>query len=152
MKAFDFRHRRSVSHLQENDTTQKTNTQNETKHINRKIQIGPRAHIHFSWQATQKYVLWGFLYLWSKCFLFSSVSPHNHKCPIHQEKVLDSLEFLYVFILNQISQQVFVSVMKISSRQGKKWLKVQVNYSPLISGDSTFPGKRTNVICSTYTQ
>jgi len=37
--------------------------------------------------------------------------------------------------------------MKVSSRQGKKWLKEQINYSALISGDSTIPGKSINIIC-----
>lgn len=37
--------------------------------------------------------------------------------------------------------------MKVSSRQEKQWLRVQTNYSPLISADSTFPEKSINVIC-----
>lgn len=103
------------------------------------------SQIFFLSQATQKYVLWGFCIYGSSVF---SVNPPTLKFSTWSEKVLDILEYLRVFILNQISRQVFLSVMKVSSRQEKKWLKVQINYSPLISGDSAFPGKSPNVICS----
>jgi len=58
------------------------------------------AWILFSWQETQKYILWGFCIYGSSAFSFFSVSPPTLKFPSWLEKVLDILEYLHMFILN----------------------------------------------------